>query len=523
MNGTRGLAIALVTLLAFSSIAGLSLGAIPDNRVTITDATVEPSNPVAGAPATISATIRLSGGSDAAASVESVAVVDDGESLGEATTLGSLSPGETLTVPVTVRFDDPGARNVSVVVTVVDDDGETTTVRRPVSVVVESGSPQLEVDAGDLVAGADSSAAVTVSNPTTAPIRDITVTLLDASGERTRRTLATLAAGASQQLNLSLRPAETGERVLAVEVSYMTAAGTRSTMTHERTVQVEPLDDDVGVRVEQAAMTQQSANADAGGVGGLAGALGGGGTLQASSDGDDQGGQQQTGVAVTVTNFGNAPIQEVVLVPRHPNGSTVSQLGRVAVADSLAPGESEQVTLDLTTVRASSLRFVADYELGGDSRQAVGQYQLDRSSGAVSLTGINVSLEGDRLRLSGNLGNVGDGDVRGVVVSVASSEFVEPAYPQRNYFVGTVGPSEFAPFELTAKVDTANATSLPVRVEYTTGGERRVETIEVALPDDNGAAERGGVLGHLGETALGAGIGLVVSVPAAGFVIRRYR
>jgi hypothetical protein len=523
MNRTRGLAIGLVALLACSSLAGLSLGAVPDNRVTVTDTTVEPSNPVAGAPATISATIRLSGGSDAAASLESVEIVDDGESLGEATNLGSLSPGETLTVPVTVRFEDPGARNVTVVVTVVDDDGETTTVRRPVSVVVESGSPQLEVDAGSLVAGADSGAAVTVSNPTTAPIRDITVSFLDTSGDRTRRTLATLAAGASQELNFSLRPADAGERVLAVEVSYTTAAGTRNTMTHERTVQVEPLDDDVGVRVEEATTAQQNANGDGGGVGGLAGALGGGGTLQSSSDGEDQAGQQQTGVAVTVTNFGNAPIEEVVLVPRHPNGSAVSQLGRVAVAGSLAPGESEQVTLDLTTVRASSLRFVADYELGGDSQQAVGEYQLDRSSGAVSLTGMNVSVEGNQLRLSGNLGNVGDGDVRGVVVSVASSEYVEPAYPQRNYFVGTVGPSEFAPFELTAQVDTANASSLPVRVEYTTAGERRVETIEVALPADAGTAERGGALGSLGGTALGAGIGLVLGVPAAGFVLRRYR
>jgi hypothetical protein len=529
MSRTRGVALAMAVLLVLAGVPALSAGAIPDNRVTITDATVSPATPTAGAPTTISATVRLSAGSSSAATLERVEIVDGDETLGEATGLGSLSPGETLTVPVTVRFDEPGAYNLSVVATVSDADDERTTVRRPLSIAVESGAPQIETTADSLVAGVDSPATVTVSNPTTAALRDITVSFVGVDGERTRRTVPTLAAGASETLNFSVHAAEPGEQSLTVETAYTTAADTRTTDTYERTVTVAELDDDVGIRVERSTPNQES-NADGGGGGlsGIAGAIGGGSTLQSSTD--DGGSGQATGVTVTVTNFGNAPIEDPVLVPRLPNGSAVPELGRIAVADTVAPGEFESVTVDLGPVRESAVLFAVDYDLGGESREVTKRYELTRPTGAVSLTGLNLSVDGDRLRLAGNLGNVGEGEVSGVVVAVGESEYVAPAYPQRSYFLGTVGPSEFAPFELTAQVDTANASSVPVAVRYTTAGERRMETVEVPLPPTE--SERRGLLGGFGGvagsggvagTALGAGVGLLVTVPLVVFVTRRYR
>ena len=44
------LALVLVAVLVCSSVAGSALAAIPDNRVTITDTTVSPGTPTAGAP-----------------------------------------------------------------------------------------------------------------------------------------------------------------------------------------------------------------------------------------------------------------------------------------------------------------------------------------------------------------------------------------------------------------------------------------------------------------------------------------
>ncbi|AEN06262.1 CARDB domain-containing protein [Halolamina sp.] len=527
MAQTRNIALVLVVMLVCSGVAGVSLAAVPDNRVTITDTTVSPGTPTAGAPTTVSATVRLSGGSSSAATLDRVAILDDGETLGEATGLGSLSPGETLTVPVTVRFADLGTRNLTVVATVTDNDGETTTARRPLSLAVESGAPQIEVEADSLVAGADASASVTVSNPTTAPLRDVTVSFVDIDGERTTRTVATLAAGASQPLNFSLRAGTAGTQALQVEVTYTTAAGTRATSTGERAVEVEPLDDDVGIRVERTTLEDGATGAADGGLAGLAGALGGGGgggggVLQ-SAGGDGSDDEQRPGSGVTVTNFGNAPINELVLIPRLANGSIAPGLGRVAVADTLAPGEEMRVTVDLSAVRATSLRFAIAYELGGEAREAVQPYPLDRKRGAVSLTGLNLSLSGDSLKLSGNLGNVGDGEVRGVVVSVGRSEYAQPAYPQRNYFLGTIGASEFAPFELTATIDTANATTVPVEVAYTTAGERRVETLQLPLPPESDRVGGNRLFGDLGGPLVVVTLGLLVSVPLLGFALRRYR
>jgi len=509
----------LAVMLVLAGFAGVAVGDIPANRVTVTDATVSPATPTAGAPTTVSATVRLSGGSDSAATLERVAVVDGDETLGAATALGSLTPGETLTVPVTVEFGTPGARNLTVVATVSDADGEETTVRRPLSVVVESGAPQIELAADGLVAGADTPASVTVSNPTTAALRDLTVSVVGVDGERTRRTIPTLAAGASQTLNLSLRPVAAGGRAVTVEVAYTTAAGTRATATREYAVDVAEPVDDVGIRVERTTASDEGSGTG-GAVSGIAGALGGGDTLQ--SDDGGEGTEAVRTASVTVTNFGNAPIEAVVLVPRLPNGSAAPELGRVAVSDSIAPGEEASVSVDLTAARAATLRFAVEYDLGDRSREVVREYDLGRQTGAVSVTGLNLTLEDDRLRLSGNLGNVGDGEVRGVVVSVGQGEYVAPAYPQRDQFLGTVGPSEFAPFELTAQIDAANATSVPVRVTYTTAGERRTTTADVALPDSDGTQQEG-ILGGIGDTAVGVGLGLVVTLPLVVFGARRYR
>ncbi|KPN29235.1 hypothetical protein SY89_03469 [Halolamina pelagica] len=200
MARARGAALVIAVLLVLAGMPGLTAGTIPDNRVTITDATVSPGTPTAGAPTTIAATVQLSAGSTSAATLERVEIVGgDGESLGTATDLGSLSPGETLSVPVTVRFPDPGARNLTVLATVSDADDERTTVRRPLSVVVESGAPQVETDLDGLVAGVDSPASVTVANPATAALRNISVTVAGVDGDRTRRTIPTLAAGGARR------------------------------------------------------------------------------------------------------------------------------------------------------------------------------------------------------------------------------------------------------------------------------------------------------------------------------------
>lgn len=86
----------LSTLAPFGAVG--TAGAVPDARITVTDTTVSPATPTTGA-------------------------------------------------PVTATFDDPGAYSLAVVAVGDDADGDTVTARRPLSLVVEAGAPQVEFDA----------------------------------------------------------------------------------------------------------------------------------------------------------------------------------------------------------------------------------------------------------------------------------------------------------------------------------------------------------------------------------------
>ncbi|MFC6794934.1 hypothetical protein ACFQFH_12130 [Halobaculum halobium] len=183
------------------------------------------------------------------------------------------------------------------------------------------------------------------------------------------------------------------------------------------------------------------------------------------------------------------------------------------------------MTVDLSTVEtAGDIDFVARYDLAGERREAAAGYDFRPNRGAVELTGLNVSVADDgRVTIGGNLGNVGNGEVSGVVVGVAGSDLAAPAYPQRSYFVGTVGASEFAPFSVTGRVDAANATTVPVRVAYTAGDERVTEVIEVPLPAEEPPAR--GLSGVFGTLDLAGGflLALGFAIPLAiGLLVRRY-
>ncbi|WP_410767496.1 CARDB domain-containing protein [Haloferax sp. DFSO60] len=513
-----------VMVLSLASPLGVGLAdAVPDARVAVTDATVAPATPTAGAPLTVDATVRLSAGSASAATLDTVEIrTSDGDVVGRATGLGSLSPGETLTVPVTFTLDSSGEYQLTIVAVASDSDDDEVTATRPLTIAVEQGAPQLDLTAPTLVASADSAVQATVSNPTTSPLRDLTVTITNPSGgEQVRRTVPQLAAGASTTLNFSVRPVEEGTTNVTARIDYTTASGTAANVTYGEQARVETLADDVGIRIGPVQNSGDSGGGNAG-VGGIAGLLNGGaGALQPSesSSGDGAG---DSPIGVTVTNFGNAAIENVVLVPQTENGSVANEIGRFAVADRLEPGESTTVTVNLDNAETvQSLQFVAQYDLAGERRSVTTDF--DRlARGAVELTGINISVsDGGAVRLGGNLANVGNGEITGVVVSVPASEYAQPAYPQRSYFVGTVASSEFAPFELTAQVDRENTSVVPVEVAYTVGDERITETTMVDLP-----AERQSSNSVFSSSVTFVGVLLLVGIGVpltVGFLVRQYR
>jgi len=215
-----------------------------------------------------------------------------------------------------------------------------------------------------------------------------------------------------------------------------------------------------------------------------------------------------------VTNFGNAPVRDVV-VRSTVNGSA---LDRYAVG-ALAPGASESVIVDLSRAPGGPVEFETAYTVAGEEGSETASYDYRPETAGIRVTGVNLTATDGTLRIEGNAGNTGEATVSGVVVSVGESEYVTPAYPQRDYFVGSVEGSEFAPFELTADVDFENATSVPVDVTYTVNGVERTERVE--LPVD-GVEEResGGSDFPLG---LAGGLAVVLFATAAVAVAVRLR
>lgn len=256
-------------LLAAPAVGSVALGqGVLDARLTVADVAVSPETPVTGAPVTVDATVRLSAGSGSPVSVERVFLrTGDGERRGVARGVGSLSPGETVTVPLTTTFEDAGRRDLSIVVVGENESGATVRIAHPATVVVEQAPPLVEVRTDGGVSGVAQPVGVRVANPTTAPLRNVVVAVRTDGGVE-RRTLASLAAGGAETVNVSVRPARAGERSVAATVAYTTARGTRAETSADASLSVAPLREDVGVRVEpvRQGRSRRATSADSWGV-----------------------------------------------------------------------------------------------------------------------------------------------------------------------------------------------------------------------------------------------------------------
>lgn len=491
----------LVAIAFCVSLLAPAAAGVPDARLTVDDATVTPDRPTTDEPTTVTATVGLSAGSSSAAELDRVVLrAENGTSLATASNPGSLSPGDSLTVDLVAEFADAGRHDLTLVAEGTDSNGDTVTVERPVTIVVEDSPPGITIEA-DLVEGVRSPVEVTVGNPAVDAVRNVEVVVRRGSTVDDRAFVPTLAAGAEETLNLSARPSSTDEDV-TVRVAYTTATGDRQTTVRRESLRIEPLRDDVGIDVRPVSDQQVDAGGGAGGLGDLIG--GGGGGLQ---QGDSQEEGAPTEVEVAVTNFGNAAIEEAVVEP-----SADEPLPRQFVGD-LEPGETETVTLDLSNVPPAQLDVAVSYRLDQEERRSTTTYAHRPETAAITLTGVDMEREDGRLLVSGNAGNTGDAEVTGVVVAVGEAEGVTPAYPQRDYFIGTVGGSEFAPFELTATID-ENATTVPVEVTYRVDGEQRTEQVDLPVEAERESEGRD-FLGSLSPLAVGGALGVSALVGGA--------
>jgi len=484
-------------LVAFSTAA-----AVPDARLTIDSVDVSPETPTAGSPVTVTPTVESSVGSPAPVDIDSVALHDGDETLSNVSNSGALSPGDSLSVPLTTTFEEPGTYDLTVNVTGTDSEGEQTAVEQPLTLVVEEGAPQLELTTDETVNESLTTVAGLVTNPTEATLRDIELTLggNGFEGVTDRRTISALESGEEREFSFDIRPSETGTLSLETTATYRTGTGTTDTVSRTDSLIVDEARYDISLEVTafESADADDEELGDVGDIGLDIPGLGGGTGLESDSS------ALNSDVGVIVSNVGNAPVTDVTL-DSQADGESFSVR---SVATDFQPGDERTIPVSVTDRSAANLTFEAAYDTRTD-RETV-RTHIDRSAeqGAVAVTSTDLTVTDEEATITGDLGNPGDGTISGVVIGVADDEDgdVSPAYPSGDFFVGEIEGNGFAPFELSATVG-ENATQVPVEVQYTVNGDERTETVSLPVEerdetDDDGLSSFV-LLGGLAATLIG--------------------
>lgn len=484
------LAVALAAVPAAGLVAGPTDGggasAAAPAKVSIVDVTVDPSTPQPGEQVVITPTVKVLAASDSDFEFTDIALrMPSGNRLREYTRvedLGTLAPGSELSVPMIVSFDEPGLHRFRVHA-YGESDGENVHVQYPVVVEVKQAgqAPQIDVTVEPRVANADSVANVTVSNGVGTELRNLELTLdgEDVRVDRRRRVLPVLADGESETFQFPVSATRNGTHTLNASVRYSRDDDVR-TLTESAAVRFESLAEDVLV------------------------------DATAADDGRS--------VAVDVTNRGNVAL-ESVLVSENADGvdAPSRSLGTIGV--------DETRTVRLNVSRTGDAEDDVDvpvsvaYDVGDRSGTANATATLSTVPGAIELTGLDVSQEDGSVHISGSASNVGLTGVDGVVVRVRSASDVEPAYPQKEFFVGEVPPNEFKAFDLYANVLTPDASEIELEVTYLTDGsqQRKVVAVDYAGGETIGTDTGGGLSDLLPLVLTGLGVGVVGSLVYRGW------
>jgi hypothetical protein len=444
-------------------------------QASVAGVTVAPSQPAPGERFTVTTTIRNAAGGGAF-QVEDVAVRErDGDELRRVSNLGTLPGGASMDVPLALSFAETGVYDLRVFVYGEGAGGANVELQYPVVVTVRRGGPQVSVETGDAVVGAETPTTVTLVNGEEQSVRNVRLSLQSptADVDDPTRVFPSLGPGAVQTASFELTPTATAGELTAT-LRYTTATGDRRTVTERVSLAAESLRTDVAVAAEVA------------------------------EDG------ARPPVRVDVSNFGNAPLRDVEV--RATDGGTT--VARRSLGDVDA-SETRRTRLNVTGVSEADLRVVAVYETGGQTGEAATTVAYAANPGRVELTGVDYEFEDDSLHITGSASNVGLSDVDGVVVRVLPAAGVSPARPYREYFVGTVPASDFVSFDLYADL-APDATTVPVEVTYIADGGRTTEVQELDVSDLSRPTDgsRGGGSGLPSLPVLVAGVVAAVVVVA---------
>lgn len=256
MRGNR-LLVALVTVALAVPAAVLTPGLVgaQDADVSISSVNVAPSDPAPGEPFTITTNVSNLASTDGPVDVTAVYVRGQGDGVdeyGRVSSVGSISSGSSLSVPLSATIDGTGTKNLRVTVRVQTDDGEYQNLEYPLTVTVEESNDVL-VSIPTTSAPVDDGTPVnvTVANGASGPISGVELTMDgDATIENPRRIAASIDPGTERHFEYDVTFEEPGTRTIDATVSYSTDDDVTRTVTQTRAVAVGNDTDSDGIQGE---------------------------------------------------------------------------------------------------------------------------------------------------------------------------------------------------------------------------------------------------------------------------------
>lgn len=483
----RNLTVALAVILFTASVpAVIAAGTV---NAAVSSVSVSPESPAPGDTVTLTTTIENLPSSDDPLEITAVALRGAGNGINEYSrveNIGTVSVGSTIEVPLTRTFESAGTKNLRVHVYAKNKDtDESVKLRYPVSVEVRDRHPQVDVQTNGSVAGVQSTGIVTIANGLDTDVSNVEVTV-DGSGIEMlehRTVLATLRRGEETTARFTFRPKSSGSHKLNVTLHYTVYGDTRREVTRTKTIGTEERNGRLIIDTSPAASGSQPA------------------------------------LSLEIVNQGNTPAKDLVVTAKASNATFER-----ALVSEIPAGSSEHVRLNatMTELRADATITVR-YEQGSSERTLSTSEIIRSDPGRIELTGLDVSREGDKLNIAGSASNLGSTGVNSVVVRVLLRDGITPAFPNKEYFVGTVPPSDFVSFDVYATTS-GRVTTIPLEAEYTVGNERVREQFEVTLGAVGGVSQPE----VSGDTKQSGGmlpmvLGGVVTITVGGIIVTGWR
>lgn len=454
-------------LLVLAAVAPFAAGtASAASDVAITNVTVSSEQPAPGQLVEIRTTVRGATNESEAVEITDVYVRPEGGSGEKARVedVGTVTGGRSLTVPLTVAFDEAGVKDLRVFVAGRTPDGEFVQRKYPLTVVVGGNGPGLNVEAENPSVGGETAVSVNVSNGAAEEIRDVRLVVngSNVDVENPRRIAAVLEPGGERSFTYAATFLRNASSTLDATLRYTTAGGQIRTVSERVTIGTDRLSA-TGERPQVELSVQEA----------VPGAT--------------------RPVNVTVANGLDREVRQL----------------RVVAASPEAEFEvTERVRANVSAGEAVTLRFPASVEAAGThpvnvtlaytdegvrrrvTRTFEASFGAPPNPAEVTLTSVEAVSTGGTVEISATAGNVGSTEAEAVVASVGNASEVESA----DYFVGDVDASDFASFTLRANVD-GNVSSVPLEVRYVVDGVERTTTTEVPVERrvvDRPAPESGG-------------------------------